>query len=250
MATTTTTAIVIHPWVAAGAGRMRFGVEFAPQPDWEATRDLAQTVEALGFDSLWIPDHPGVLASATWTTLAGLAAATSTVRLGPLVACAAYWNPVVLARAAADIDRLSGDRLVLGLGSGDMPHEFARLGIEWPAAAARQARLEETLRMGGPLLRGETVSFVGEHVRAEGAVLDPARAATPRADPGGGRRGADHPAVRRREGRRLQPRRGRLGGRGLHSGGHRAQAGRPGRALRRGRAGHRTRSCARGWCWP
>jgi alkanesulfonate monooxygenase SsuD/methylene tetrahydromethanopterin reductase-like flavin-dependent oxidoreductase (luciferase family) len=159
--------------VSAGSDRLRVGIEFAPQPDWGATRDFAQTAEGLGFDSLWIPDHPGVLGNATWTTLAALATATTTIRLGPLVACAAYWNPVILARAVADIDRLSDGRMVLGLGSGDMPHEFAQLGIAWPAAAVRQARLEETLRIVRPLLRGDTVTFDGEHVRAEGAVLDP-----------------------------------------------------------------------------
>ena len=167
------TTTPVHPWVSAGSDRLRVGIEFAPQPDWGATRDFAQTAEGLGFDSLWIPDHPGRLGNATWTTLAALASATTTIRLGPLVACAAYWNPVILARAAADIDRLSDGRMVLGLGSGDMPHEFAQLGIAWPAAAARQARLEETLRIVRPLLRGDTVTFDGEHVRAEGAVLDP-----------------------------------------------------------------------------
>jgi alkanesulfonate monooxygenase SsuD/methylene tetrahydromethanopterin reductase-like flavin-dependent oxidoreductase (luciferase family) len=169
----TTTTTPLHPWVSAGSDRLRFGIEFAPSPDWGATRDFAQTAEALGFDSLWIPDHPGVVGNATWTSLAALATTTRTIRLGPLVACAAYWNPVVLARAAADIDRLSDGRMVLGLGSGDMPHEFAQLGIDWPAAPVRQARLEETLRVVRPLLRGETVSFTGEYVRAEGAVLEP-----------------------------------------------------------------------------
>ncbi len=167
------TASPIHPWVAAGQERVRFGIEFAPPPDWGATRAFAQMAEDLGFDSLWIPDHPGMLGSATWTILAALATATTTIRLGPLVACAAYANPVILARAAADVDRLSGGRMALGLGSGDMPHEFARLGLAWQPAAARQARLEETLRIVRPLLQGETVTFQGAHVRAEGAVLDP-----------------------------------------------------------------------------
>lgn len=163
----------IHPWVSAASDRLRFGIEFAPQPDWGATRDFAQTAEALGFDSLWIPDHPGVLGNATWTTLAALATVTNTIRLGPLVSCAAYWNPVILARATADVDRLSEGRMILGLGSGDMPHEFAQLGIPWPGAAARQARLEETLQIVRPLLRGESVSFHGEYVGVEDAVLDP-----------------------------------------------------------------------------
>lgn len=169
----TATMTMTHPWVAAGTERVRYGLEIAPQPDFAATRDFVQMAEGLGFDSLWIPDHPMVLGNATWTTLAALATATSTIRLGTLVACAAYWNPVILARAAADIDRLSNGRMVLGLGSGDMPPEFAQLGVAWEPVAVRQARLEETLRIVQPLLRGETVTFNGDYVRAEGAVLDP-----------------------------------------------------------------------------
>jgi alkanesulfonate monooxygenase SsuD/methylene tetrahydromethanopterin reductase-like flavin-dependent oxidoreductase (luciferase family) len=162
-----------HPWVAEGAHTVRFGVETTVLPDWPATRDLVQTVEGLGFDSLWLPDHPMVTGSATWTSLAAIATATRTIRLGTLVACAAYWNPVVLARAAADVDRLSGGRFVLGLGSGDMPHEFAHLGLAWPSAAERQATLEETLRIVKPLLRGQAVSDEGERPLAGGAVLEP-----------------------------------------------------------------------------
>jgi alkanesulfonate monooxygenase SsuD/methylene tetrahydromethanopterin reductase-like flavin-dependent oxidoreductase (luciferase family) len=163
----------IHPWVAAGTDRVRFGVTTAIPPDWAATRDFVQTAEDLGFDSFWVPDHPLVLGNATWTTLAAIATATTSLRLGPLVACAAYWNPVILARAAADIDRLSGGRAVLGLGSGDIPLEFTQLGLDWGATAARQARLEETLRIVRPLLRGETAHVAGAYVRAERALLDP-----------------------------------------------------------------------------
>jgi alkanesulfonate monooxygenase SsuD/methylene tetrahydromethanopterin reductase-like flavin-dependent oxidoreductase (luciferase family) len=90
-----------------------------------------------------------------------------------LVACASYWNPVVLARAAADIDRLSDGRFVLGVGSGDMPGEFAQMGIDWKPAPERQATLNEALQIIRPLLRRETVTFVGERFRADGAVLAP-----------------------------------------------------------------------------
>ena len=168
-----------HPWVADGAQRVRFGVETTVLPDWPATRDFAQAVEGLGFDSLWLPDHPMVTGSATWTSLAAIATATRTIRLGPLVACAAYWNPVVLARAAADVDRLSGGRAVLGLGSGSLPPEFAQLGLSHPPAAERQAMLEEALRIVRPLLRGDTVTHDGARFRVAGAVLQPPPAQQP-----------------------------------------------------------------------
>ena len=169
----TASGLPIHPWVAEGARRVRFGVVTFPSPDWVANRDFAQAVEALGFDSLWLPDHPVAMGNATWTTLAALAAATRTIRLGTLVACASYWNPVVLARAAADVDRISGGRAVLGLGSGDLPPEFAQLGLPYPGAPERQATLAEALQIVRPLLRGEAVDFQGERFRADGAVLQP-----------------------------------------------------------------------------
>ncbi len=164
---------VAHPWVAEGARRPRFGVEMLPLPDWGLTRDFAQTIEGLGFDSLWLPDHPLVTSSAAWVTLAGLAEATRTIRLGSLVSCVYYWHPVALARSAADVDHISGGRAVLGLGSGDMPWEFAQMGLAYPPVRERQATLEEALSIVLPLLRGETVTYAGQHFRVEGARLDP-----------------------------------------------------------------------------
>jgi alkanesulfonate monooxygenase SsuD/methylene tetrahydromethanopterin reductase-like flavin-dependent oxidoreductase (luciferase family) len=162
-----------HPWVAEGARRVRFGVSSPPVLDRGAIREFAQTVEGLGFDSLWMPDHPMATGNATWTALAARASATRALRLGTLVACAAYWNPVVLARAAADIDRLSGGRFTLGLGSGDAPWEFAQLGLPFPPTLERQAALEETLRIVRPLLRGETVTYQSTRYQIEGALLEP-----------------------------------------------------------------------------
>ncbi len=161
-----------HPWVAEGARRVRFGIVTTGLADWAIARDYAQLVEELGFDSLWQGDHPAFGATA-WTTLAALAQATRTLRLGTLVSCVYYWQPVVLARLAADVDRLSGGRLVLGLGSGDMPHEFQQLGLVWPPVQERQAALEDALQIIRPLLRGETVTYQGEHFRANGVTLMP-----------------------------------------------------------------------------
>ncbi|MDQ3656816.1 MAG: LLM class flavin-dependent oxidoreductase [Chloroflexota bacterium] len=163
----------VHPWAAEASPGVRFGVETLAMPDWGATRAFVQAIEGYGFDSLWIPDHPMVTGSATWTHLAAFATVTERIRLGPLVACAAYANPVVIARAIADIDLLSGGRALLGLGSGDMPHEFAQMGIPWLGGSQRQAALEEALRIIHPLLHGEPVTSEGEHHSAADAVLVP-----------------------------------------------------------------------------
>ncbi|MBV9356085.1 MAG: LLM class flavin-dependent oxidoreductase [Chloroflexi bacterium] len=164
------TATVTHPW--AGEQQVRFGVGCGPRDDWPALREFVQRAEELGFDSYSLPDHPMVMPSC-WTTLAGLAAVTRRIRLLPLVSCVYYANPVILARMVADIDRMSDGRAVLGLGSGDMPREFAQMGLPYPAPGKRQAALEEGLQIIRPLLRGQTVTFNGEHFRTDGAVLRP-----------------------------------------------------------------------------
>lgn len=165
--------VQMHPWVEASAQRVRFGVNTAIPPDWTAARDFAQALEGLGYDALLTPDHPMFVGGAAWTPLAALAGATRTIRLGTLVSCVRYWNPVVLARLVADVDRISGGRVVLGLGSGDQPAEFRQLGLDYPPAKERQAALEDALRIIRPLLRGEEVNYQGTYFQAQGAALRP-----------------------------------------------------------------------------
>jgi alkanesulfonate monooxygenase SsuD/methylene tetrahydromethanopterin reductase-like flavin-dependent oxidoreductase (luciferase family) len=101
-----------HPWVAAGQRCARFGILCNVVADWSRTRDFAQAVESFGFDSLWLADHPLVAGHGVWPPLAALAEITRTIRLGTLVSCVSYRHLVVLAREAADVDRISGGRLV------------------------------------------------------------------------------------------------------------------------------------------
>jgi alkanesulfonate monooxygenase SsuD/methylene tetrahydromethanopterin reductase-like flavin-dependent oxidoreductase (luciferase family) len=89
------------------------------------------------------------------------------------VACAHYRHPLMLARQAADVDRVSGGRLVLGLGIGDAPREFAQLGLHYGKARERQGLLEELLRVLPALWAGESVTFEGRHLRLAEAKLSP-----------------------------------------------------------------------------
>jgi alkanesulfonate monooxygenase SsuD/methylene tetrahydromethanopterin reductase-like flavin-dependent oxidoreductase (luciferase family) len=61
-----------------------------------------------------------------WTTLAGLAASTSRIALGPLVSCVNYRHPTVLAKMATTVDIVSGGRLIFGIGAGWREAEFLR----------------------------------------------------------------------------------------------------------------------------
>jgi alkanesulfonate monooxygenase SsuD/methylene tetrahydromethanopterin reductase-like flavin-dependent oxidoreductase (luciferase family) len=162
-----------HPWVANGQVKVRFGVVGGPMGDWPALRDFVQMVEGLGFDSYWRADHP-LLTPDCWTTLAAVAASTQRLRLGSMVTCVLYRNPVLLARIVADVDRISQGRVILGLGAGDMEPEFRAMGLAYPPVRERQDALAEALQVVPRLLRGETVSsFQGTHCRIEGVTLQP-----------------------------------------------------------------------------
>jgi alkanesulfonate monooxygenase SsuD/methylene tetrahydromethanopterin reductase-like flavin-dependent oxidoreductase (luciferase family) len=162
----------VHPWVAERHAGPRFGVNMAPAGEWRQVRATAQKLEAVGIDSIFMPDHPLLMGDA-WTTLAGIAEATERVRLGTMVSCVAYRHPVALARIASDVDRISNGRVVLGIGSGDMPWEFQKLGLEYGTAELRQARLAEALAIIKPLLAGEKVTFKGELFQVHDVALDP-----------------------------------------------------------------------------
>jgi alkanesulfonate monooxygenase SsuD/methylene tetrahydromethanopterin reductase-like flavin-dependent oxidoreductase (luciferase family) len=150
---TGTSAWASHPWVADGHDRIRFGILGGLGPDWPANVAWAQLVEGLGFDSLWVVDHPSLAPCDCWTALAVLATATERLRLGPLVACAGFRHPLLLTRLAADIDRLSGGRLVLGLGIGSVRAEVERFGLDDADVPARQRALEATVRAVADLWR-------------------------------------------------------------------------------------------------
>lgn len=159
-----------HPWVAAGADRVRFGAFRTPVPDLGLMRDEMQYLESAGFDSVFLPDHP-MLFPDPWLSMAGVVDATTTIRLGALVSCVAYRHPAMLARAVADVDCMSGGRALLGMGSGDMPWEFDMLGLTYGTATPRRELLDQTLRVMPSLLRGEPVTAEGRGFVLRNTVL-------------------------------------------------------------------------------
>ena len=146
---------------------------------WPEVRAIALAVEECGFDSIWLGDHllyrgedgrPERAPWDVWTQLAALAAVTSRVRLGPLVAATAFHAPGMLARAAASVDEGSGGRLVLGLGAGWNETEFRAFGFPFDRRVSRFAESLDVIRR---LLAGERVTFSGEFVSVADAVLLP-----------------------------------------------------------------------------
>lgn len=174
-----------HPWVAERRDTISFGLQaVAGMPTAEPGRQLirlGQLADELGFDAFFLGDHPAN-APDCWLHLCAIALTTSRVRLGPLVAAVPYRAPVLTARLASDLDRLSDGRLILGLGIGwnraDYgmgTNEFAQMGLDYPSVADRQAGLEEAIAVIRGAWSADGVSFTGAHYRAQDARVEPPR---------------------------------------------------------------------------
>jgi alkanesulfonate monooxygenase SsuD/methylene tetrahydromethanopterin reductase-like flavin-dependent oxidoreductase (luciferase family) len=151
---------LVHPWVAEGADRVRFGVVGNFVSGWPEHLRFTSGAERLGYDSVALFDHPNRLMEC-WTLMSALAASTERVRLISMVSCVYYRSAFMLARQAADVDRVSGGRLVLGVGIGDDVPEFTELGVPFERAGVRQAAMAETVRVVQALWRGEKVTSGG-----------------------------------------------------------------------------------------
>jgi alkanesulfonate monooxygenase SsuD/methylene tetrahydromethanopterin reductase-like flavin-dependent oxidoreductase (luciferase family) len=162
-----------HPWVAEGRHRVRFAIAGAFLREWSQRLEFVLRAEELGFDAYWANDHPN-RAMDPWTMLAALAMATRRIRLISLVSCIYYRSPALLARCAADIDRLSNGRLVLGVGLGDDTQEFAQLQIPFPPVRERQQALKETLEIVQGLWYQAPFSYAGDHFQVAEARIVPA----------------------------------------------------------------------------
>src|SRR5712691_418290 len=105
---------------------------------------------------------------------------TTNIRLGSLTSCVFYRHPVVLARMAADVDRISNGRLVLGLGIGDHAEEFTQLGLSFPSVPRRQLALAETIQILRGVWSESTFSYSGEFFKVDGIRCWPGPVQEPR----------------------------------------------------------------------
>jgi probable F420-dependent oxidoreductase len=150
----------------------------AGTPDWPEVHALATRAEAAGLDSLWVIDHlvlgndqrPEYGLHEAVTILAALAASTRRVELGTLVLATSFRPPSVLAKMAATVDRISGGRLILGLGCGWHRPEYDMFGFPFDH---RVGRFEEAMSIIAPLLDGERVTRKGDYYEVQDCALLP-----------------------------------------------------------------------------
>jgi hypothetical protein len=157
-------------------------LEFGLFPSPEAARlgellTLVQLAEVEGLDLVSIQDHPYQAKYLdTWTLLSVLGGRTSTIKLAPNVASLPLRPPVVLAKAAATLDLLTGGRVELGLGAGAFWEAIEAAG--GPRRTPKEAvdALTEAVQLIKTFWAGGTVRFEGEHYRAVGLHAGPAPA--------------------------------------------------------------------------
>ena len=162
-------------------GKISFGyliptreVVMAPgDPDFGSMINLAETAERQGFDSVWVGDS--VLARPrleALTTLSAIAGRTSRVKLGTAVYLPALRNPVILANEVANLDIISGGRVILGVGIASktpaVQKEFASCGVDF---RYRVSIFEETIALMQRLWTEDEVTFRGRHFQLDGVSL-------------------------------------------------------------------------------
>ena len=156
---------------------LRFGIITLQSVPWPAMFERWRLIEALGFDSAWLPDHfvnprgPIDRWFECWTLLSALAARVPRVRVGTLVTTITLRNPAVLARQALTVDHVSEGRLILGMGAGGAPMDHSMTGVEPWGRPERFRRFREYVAVLDAMLRQERSTYAGRYYRIQDASM-------------------------------------------------------------------------------
>ena len=152
---------------------MRFATQSGGAPTADEWYARAKRIEALGYDTLAMPDHMVGGAWGAMPALAALAPVTTKLRFGTLVMDNDFRNPVVFAREVAVLDVLSGGRFELGMGAGWFDRDYQGTGISFDRGRIRVARLAEAIMLMKRLFTEEQVDFSGTYYTVEKAECRP-----------------------------------------------------------------------------
>ena len=142
----------------------------------------AKAAERAGFDLFTVMDHfyqiRGIGPETepmleAYTTLAGVAAHTTRIKLSTLVTGVTYRNPALLAKQVTTLDVISKGRALLGIGAAWNEDEHAGYGIDFPSIGHREDRLEEAVQIARLMFTEERPSFVGKHYRIDSVLNVP-----------------------------------------------------------------------------
>lgn len=151
-----------------------------PHDQWATVMRVAQDIERLGYESAWVYDHFHTVPEPTqeptleaWSVMAGLAAATDTIRLGQMCTCNSYRPPAYMAKVASTIDVMSGGRLEFSIGAGWYEHEYLAYGYPFPSGGTRIAQLNEAVQIIKKMWSDDEATFEGKHFSVHGAINRP-----------------------------------------------------------------------------
>ncbi len=146
---------------------------------WDSILNYVKTVENLGFDSIWVPDHlinPFLEDSFMldgWTVLSALASITKNIRLGTYVLCNQSKHPSLIAKMVSTLDVISNGRVDFGIGAGWLKKEFELFSLNWEPRKTRLERLKESIKIIKALMSKDKVSFNGKYYSLKEAILNP-----------------------------------------------------------------------------
>lgn len=148
--------------------------------NWDRWKRILQTAENTGYQCVFRSDHftnaqgQDIDSLELWVSLTYAASHTQRIEFGSLVAPVTFRHPVMTARHAAQVDDLSGGRLILGLGAGWQEREHKKFGIPFYDFSTRYAMLEDALEVTTQLLNSDIpVFYQGKYFSLEDAVLLP-----------------------------------------------------------------------------
>ncbi|MBA2454083.1 MAG: TIGR03560 family F420-dependent LLM class oxidoreductase [Chloroflexia bacterium] len=160
---------------------VRFGIRCSQHHrEWSEIKEWFQAAENWGFESAWVFDHIIPLSDPRtgpnldgWTLLAGLAEATSTIEIGPMVTGITYRNPALLLKMVTTVDHISNGRVLLGVGAAWFEGEHEMFGYDFPRAGDRVSMLREALKMFKMLQSQDKSTFDGKFYQLKEAIFEP-----------------------------------------------------------------------------
>ena len=173
-------------WLPVFGGWLRNVTDEGMQASWEYVQRLAQRSEQIGYDltliaELFLNDIKGIDAPSldAWTTAAGLAAVTHSLELMVAVR-PTFHAPAMLAKQAANIDRISGGRLALNVVSSWWSDEARRYGVHFEQHDDRYARTSEWLHVVSEAWKAPRTTFKGKYYDVQELIVEPKPVRSPR----------------------------------------------------------------------
>ena len=173
-------------WMPVFGGWLRNVADEGMEATWDYARRLTQRSEQIGYDltliaELFLNDIKGIDAPSldAWTTAAGLAAITQSLEIMVAVR-PTFHSPAMLAKQAANIDRISGGRLALNVVSSWWSDEARRYGVHFEQHDDRYARTAEWLHIVSEAWKSPRTSFSGKYYNVQDLIVEPKPVRSPR----------------------------------------------------------------------